>query len=153
MLFHDCALQFNNKIMAAQYLWQAGSIIITVMGSLHLYYTFFTDKFSSRNEKTVEAMKTSSPILTKDMSIWNAWIGFNATHSAGAIFMGATNFYLAQRYFTLLQSDPFFCWFTLLTMGFFVWLAQKYWFKTVLIGVSVAWACFMSGYVLTIMPL
>lgn len=67
--------------MLAKYLWEIGSIVITVLGSTHLYYTFFTNKFSSRNEKLVEEMKTSFPILTKEMNMWKGWISFNATHS------------------------------------------------------------------------
>lgn len=138
-----------DKIIIAKYLWETGSVIIAVLGCMHLYYTFFTDKFSSRNEKAVEEMKTSFPILTKEMTIWNAWISFNATHSSGAIFIGAINFYLAVRYFTILQSDHFFFLFNILTMGFYVWIGGKYWFKTPFIGALTVLICFIASYLLT----
>ncbi|MFT5765903.1 MAG: hypothetical protein ACI8X3_003341, partial [Saprospiraceae bacterium] len=37
--------------MTAKYLWEFGSLILVILGTLHLLYTFFSDKFSSRNKK------------------------------------------------------------------------------------------------------
>jgi hypothetical protein len=136
------------NILIAKYLWIAGSIIITVLGSVHLYYTFFTDKFSSRNKKVVEEMKTSFPILTNEMTMWKAWISFNATHSAGAIFIGAINFYLALNYFFILLDDYFLSAFSIIVLGFYLWLARKYWFRFIFRAVSVAWLCFLGSYIL-----
>ena len=137
-------------LMIAKYLWELGSIIIAVLGSTHLYYTFFTNKFSSRNGKVVEEMKTSFPILTNDMSMWKGWISFNATHSSGAVFMGVINFYLAANYFAVLKSDHFFFLFSILTIGFYVWLAKKYWFKFIFAAVLIVLACFIVSYILAI---
>ena len=136
-------------MMTAKYLWEIGSIIIAVLGSLHLYYTFFTNKFSSRNAEAEEEMKTSFPVLTKETTMWKAWIGFNASHSSGAIFIGIINFYLAAQYFTILQSDHFFFLFNILTLGFYVYIAKKYWFKNPLIGVLIVLVCFIASYILT----
>ncbi len=136
--------------MIAKYLWEIGSIIMAVMGSIHLHDTFFTNEFSSRNEKMVEEMKTSFPIFTKETTMWKAWIGFNAGFSNGAIFIGIINFYLAVQYFTVLQSDHFFFLFNILTIGFYVWIAKKYWFKIPLIGMLMVLVCFIVSYILTI---
>jgi hypothetical protein len=89
--------------MIALYLWKIGSAVIFGLGGIHLFYTFFTDKFSSKNVKLVLEMKISNPILTKQTTIWKAWIGFNASHSSGAVFIGVLNFYLAFRY--LLKNE------------------------------------------------
>jgi hypothetical protein len=96
--------------MIAKYLWETGSVIITILATIHLYYTFFTNKFSSRNEKMVEEMKTSFPILTQKTTMWKAWIGFNASHSSGAMFIGIINFYLAV-FITLLFYNPIISFF------------------------------------------
>jgi len=132
----------------AKYLWESGSIIIAVFGGIHIYYTFFTNNFSSRNEKMVGDMKTSFPNLTKQTTMWKAWIGFNASHSIGIIFIGIINFYLASRYFLILQSSHFFFLFNILTIGFYVWLAKKYYFKVPLIGISLTFVCFIISYIL-----
>lgn len=135
--------------MVAKYLWAIGSILITILGITHLYYTFFTNAFSSRNEKMIEEMKSSSPILTQEITVWKAWIGFNGSHSSGVIFIGIINFYLALRYFSVLQSDHFFFVFNILTIGFYVWLAEKYWFNIPFVGLSITLVCFLISYILT----
>lgn len=137
-------------MVIAKYLWESGSVIITVLGSLHLYYTFFSDKFSSRNKEMVEAMKTSFPNISKDMTMWKAWISFNATHSTGAMFLGIINFYMAVRYFEILINDHFFFLFSLITSGFYVWLALKYWFKTIQTGVMLVFLCYLISYILVL---
>lgn len=137
--------------MVAKYLWMAGSIIIAVLAGMHLYFTFFTDKFSSQNERLMEDMKSSSPILTDELTMWKAWIGFNASHSMGGIFIGLINLYLGYRYFAILQSDHFFFAFNILTIGFYIWLAKKYWFKTPFRGLALTLTCYVLAYVCTIL--
>ena len=134
--------------MTAKYLWEFGSLILAVLGTLHLFYTFFSDKFSSRNQNVIDEMKSSYPNLTKETTMWKAWIGFNASHSSGAMFIGIMNFYLAVEYFTIFQSNHFFFIFNILTIGFYVWLAKKYWFKIPLIGISITLICYIASYVL-----
>lgn len=137
--------------MTAKYLWITGSLIMFVLGTIHFIYIFFTNKFSPRNDKLKEQMKSATPVLTRETTLWKGWIGFNASHSSGIIFIGLINFYLALKYFTLFQSDNFFFLFNILTIGFYAWVAKKYWFKVPLIGISITLICFMVSYALTIM--
>lgn len=135
--------------MAAKYLWEAGSVMLVCLGTVHLYYTFFTNMFSSKNLRMVEEMKSSCPILTKRTTVWKAWIGFNASHSIGVIFIGIINFYLAAKYFSVFYLDHFFFLFNILTIGFYLWLAKKYWFRIPFIGVLIALSCFIFSYILS----
>ena len=121
------------------------------LGAIHLFYTFFSNKFSPRNEKLENEMKETSPVLTKHTSMWDAWIGFNGSHSSGAIFIGLTNMYLAVKYFSLLQTDDAFFVFNILTITFYVWLAKKYWFKIPLTGITLTLICLILSYALIIM--
>ena len=137
--------------MTAKYLWEFGSLILVILGTLHLLFTFFSDTFSSRNKNVIDEMKSSHPKITKETTMWKAWIGFNASHSSGAMFIGIINFYLALEYFTVFQSDHFFFIFNILTIGFYVWLARKYWFKIPFIGISISLICYTSSYIITLM--
>jgi hypothetical protein len=137
--------------MTSKYLWELGSLIIGILGAIHLYYTFFTKKFSSKNENLTTEMKSSYPILTKQTTMWKAWIGFNASHSSGAIFIGMINFYLAVKYFSIFQTDHLFFLFNILIVAFYVWLAKKYWFKIPFIGILVTLICFTVSYILTLL--
>lgn len=137
--------------MISKYLWELGSLIVFILGMIHLYYTFFTNKFSSKNVRLVEEMKSSFPVLTKETTMWKAWMGFNASHSSGAVFIGGINFYLAFRYFTVIRFDHLFFLLNILTIGFYLWLAKKYWFKIPFIGLLITMTCFITSYILILL--
>jgi hypothetical protein len=131
-----------------KYLWVIGALILTTLGFIHLILTFFTNKFSPRDFTVEKAMKLTSPMLTDKLSMWSGWQGFNASHSAGLIFMGLVNIYLAQRYFSVLKSDGTILLLNIFTIAFYIFLAAKYWFNIPLIGLSLALICFMISYLL-----
>jgi hypothetical protein len=73
-----------------------------------------------------------TPVITKQTTIWRMWIGFNASHSMGALLFG-----LSYSYLALLHDDMFFQSIFLQVPGFailagFVILAKLYWFITAL---------------------
>jgi hypothetical protein len=134
--------------MLLQPLWIIGSLPFVVLGTLHLLYTFFTDKFSSRNAQVIADMKTSHPNLTKQTTLWKAWIGFNASHSLGAIFIGVVNLYLGVFQFEWMQTNLFLPTFTLINAGFYLWLAKKYWFKIPFMGLLIAFTFYLVAFIL-----
>jgi hypothetical protein len=135
--------------MIEQYLWIAGSLIFVILGTLHLGYTFFTDKFSSRNETVIHEMKNSFPKLTKETTIWKAWMGFNASHSAGAIFIGLVNIILAGQYFSVLNNSLLLHILNIITVLFYAWLGKKYWFKIPFTGILITACCFIAAALIT----
>jgi len=137
--------------MIEKYLWELGSLIIFILGILHLLYTFFSNKFSSKNKELISQMKVSYPILTKETTMWKGWIGFNASHSSGAMFIGIINFYLALEYFPVFQSDHFFFVFNITTIAFYVFLAKKYWFRIPFIGILITLICYISTYIMVLL--
>lgn len=136
--------------MIAQILWFIGSLIITILGTMHLYYTFYSNKFSPRKSNVEDEMKSTSPVLTSKTTMWKAWVGFNASHSIGAMFIGIINSYIALRYFDVIRNDIFFFLFNIITIAFYVWLAKRYWFKIPLIGVTITLICFLISFILTL---
>ncbi|TWF33672.1 hypothetical protein FHW36_112113 [Chitinophaga polysaccharea] len=133
--------------MIAQYLWETGSAIIGLMGLSHLRATLWTNKLFPRNEKLIEEMKDASLLISEKLMMWKSWIGFNATHSSGIAFIGIVNFYLALNCFTFLRSNQFLLLLTILTVGFYVWVAWRYWLRVVLVMLSVAWGAFITAYI------
>lgn len=127
--------------MIEKYLWIAGSLPFIILGTIHLSYTFFTNKFFSRNRQLNEEMKTSFPVLTKETTMWKAWTGFNASHSCGAIYIGVINLILAIQYFTVIQN-PAFLVLNIVTVLFYLWLAKKYWFRIPFMGILITAGCF-----------
>jgi hypothetical protein len=135
-------------MILAKYLWLSGSAIIGMLGTVHLFYMFFSNKFLPRRAELAEEMKATSPVLTKQTTMWKAWMGFNASHSSGAMFIGIINIYLAACHFDVLQNSTFLLLFNILTLGFYLWLAKRYWFKIPLRGITIALICYVTAYVL-----
>jgi hypothetical protein len=136
--------------MLPKILWLSGSVIFFVLGAIHLYYTFFTGKFRTRNKNAETEMKNTSPVLTKDTTVWKAWIGFNASHSAGVIFTGLVNGIIAVQYFSLLQKSIPLLLLNIITVLFYLWLAKKYWFKVPFIGILITACCFIGAAIFII---
>jgi hypothetical protein len=125
-----------------------GSTILGILGTIHLVYTFFTNKFEARDPAVTQAMRDVSPILTRDTSVWRAWIGFNASHSLGVMFFAGIYIPLAFSHFTIIQQSH---WFTILpvVMGSsYLLLARKYWFKIPFTGILIATICFIAAAIL-----
>jgi hypothetical protein len=128
--------------MIEQALLIVGASIFGLLGAVHLMFTFFTNKFDAHDPSVTEAMKKTSPVLTKDTTLWNAWIGFNASHSLGAILVAAFYIPLAASHMELVADSR---WFSLLPVGVgfaYLALAKKYWFKIPFFGVLVSTLCF-----------
>ncbi len=135
--------------MNLKYIWELGSLILTTLGAIHLYYTFFSDKFSSKKEDVINEMESSHPKITRETTMWKAWIGFNASHSSGAMFIGIMNIYLIHNFFSILKDDIFFLTFNIITISFYLWLAKKYWFKIPFYGILISLICFLTVLILT----
>src|SRR5258705_6980249 len=91
----------------------ASAGIIFLLGVIHLLYTFYGNKFAPRDPALQVAMREVSPVITRETTMWRTWIGFNASHSMGAILFGLVYGYLALVHSALLFQSTF-----LLTTGF-----------------------------------
>jgi hypothetical protein len=125
-----------------------GSTIILILGTIHLIYTFFSDKFKTRNLRTQQMMEVDFPVLTNKTTIWNAWIGFNASHSAGAMFIGIINIIIVIENFSLFQQSITFLILDNCTIIFYAFLAVRYWFTIPMIGIFITLACFLFATLL-----
>ena len=93
-------------------------------------------------------MQTTSLRITGETTVWRAWIGFNASHSMGALLFGLVFAYLAAAHPELLFGSVF-----LLAVGFamlcgFVVLAKLYWFSVPFAGLTVSLVCYGASIVL-----
>jgi hypothetical protein len=133
--------------MIEQALILLGAGIYGLLATTHLIYTFFTDKFDARDPRVIEAMKATYPVLTRRTTMWNAWIGFNGSHSLGGMLLSAVYLLLGFRHMDLLRSSPSFLIVAVLfSLGYLV-LAIRYWFRTPLAGIAMATACFLAAAV------
>src|SRR4029077_19877502 len=131
--------------MISKILWLIGSFIFFALGTIHVIYTFFTTKFNPRKQNLIDEMRNDSMRLTRETTVWKAWIGFNASHGAGAIFIGCMNGILAIEYFYVIENSFFISLLTIVTSVFYLWLARKFWFSVPFQGILIATCCFIGS--------
>lgn len=125
--------------------WVTGSLIMLTLGSIHLFYTFFSDKFRPVKDELYAMMAQTPMRLTRQTTLWKAWMGFNASHSIGAIYIGVINTFLALRFPGLLQSTLFLYPFNIAVIGFYLWVARKYWFRIPFAGVLLTLVLYVTA--------
>ena len=123
--------------------------VIMALGVGHLYYTFCSPKLLPRDSKLQSAMKAVSPVISNETTMWKAWVGFNASHSMGAILFGLIYGYLALVHPDLLFDSIYLTavGFLMLT-GFFL-LGRLYWFSVPFLGITFSLACYTGGIVMS----
>src|SRR6185436_17582445 len=97
-------------------------------GALHLAYTFWGPKLTPRDPAVQLSMKQSSVVIAKEMTMWRAWVGFNVSHSMGALLFGLVFGYLAAAQPEILFRSPFLLGVGLATLVGFVVVSKVYWF-------------------------
>jgi hypothetical protein len=125
--------------------------IVFTLGTLHLVYTFWGPKLLPRDPALIEKMKEISPVITRQTTIWRAWIGFNATHSMGAMLFGLIFGYFAIAQPQLLFQSPFLIGVGLAMLGGFFVLAKRYFFSVPFTGVSIALGCYVASIVVSLL--
>jgi xanthosine utilization system XapX-like protein len=131
----------------AQLLITISAAIIMLLGLLHLAFTYFGNKFHPRDNDLLARLKTTSPVISRQTSMWKAWIGFNASHSLGAILFGVVFSYLALRQPALLFHSWVLGLTGLVVLGAYLAMATLYWFSRPLQGISLAFVCYGAGFI------
>ncbi|QJR15370.1 LIC_13387 family protein [Usitatibacter palustris] len=125
----------------------ASAFIPLVLGSLHLLYTYWGPKLLPRDPAVVDAMKATTMVITRETTVWNAWIGFNATHSMSLILFGLVYGYLAVARPDVLLGSAFLQGVGLVTLVAFAVLSKNNFFSVPLAGISIALALYALGLV------
>lgn len=117
----------------------AGSAaIIMLLGLIHLLYTFYGPKLLPRDRDLKARMQEVSPVITRETTMWKAWVGFNASHSYGAILFGAVYGYLSLAHSAFLFQSTFLLSLGLLLLGGYAFLGKRYWFSVPFRGILLA---------------
>jgi hypothetical protein len=124
------------------------ALIPLVLGSLHLTYTYWGPKLLPRDAGVIDAMKATTMVITRETSVWQAWIGFNTTHSMSLILFGLVYGYFALARPDVLIGSPFLQAVGLLTLAAFLVLSRAYFFSIPLAGMAIATALYLGGVVL-----
>src|SRR5262245_44511882 len=104
--------------MLEQALVVASAAIALSLGLIHLVYTFVGSKLEPRDPSLQVRMSDVPLVLTRQTTVWKAWIGFNASHALGIILFGTSYGYLA-----LVQPEVLFQSTFLVSLGALLFLS------------------------------
>lgn len=124
--------------MVAVGLMVASVSIIALLGVLHLLATYRGPKLHPVDNQVKNGMEQSNLMLTNQTTVWRAWVGFNASHSLGALLFGAVYGYLAVAHKALLFASGPLLSIGMITLCAYWWLARRYWFSVPFNAISVS---------------
>lgn len=116
----------------------ASSAVILLLGLMHLFFTFHGPKFVPRDPALHARMQEISPVISRQTTMWKAWVGFNASHSLGAILFGAVYGYLSVLHAGFLFQSTFLLVLGLLLLLCYLALSKRYWFSIPFRGILLA---------------
>jgi hypothetical protein len=121
--------------------------IVLVMGIAHLHLTYFSRAFAARDAALEQKLGLVSPLISSNTSMKKIHTGFHVSHSLSVILFALVYGYLALVHADFLFQSPFLVVLGALFLLAYVVLAKLYWFEKPLIGVGVAFACYVAGVV------
>ena len=123
------------------------TLIIFVLGALHLLLTFRGKLFCPRDRELEFKMKAVSPLISPETTRWKAAVGFHASHSIGAMLFSVVYTYLALEPTRLLFKSPFLLGVGLSYLVLLVILSRLYWVRLPFRGMFLA-TCFYVGAII-----
>jgi hypothetical protein len=133
--------------MLPSYLIAAGAVILLLLGTVHLIYTFVGVKLHPRDAALKARMHEVTPVLTRETTMWRTWVGFNASHSFGAILFGLIYAYLPLRHSEVFFQSGFLVGLGLVTLAGYVVLGRLYFFSVPFRGIVAAAVLYVLGLV------
>jgi len=88
-------------------------------------------------------MRSVSPVITRETTMWQCWIGFNASHSFGLILFGLIYGYLALAHPAFLFASAFLLVVGAMLLIGYACLGVRYWFRVPLCGILLSFTLYM----------
>jgi hypothetical protein len=133
-----------------RFLLELGGGIFLLLGILHALYTFLDIREPRRlvpQEPSVALAMAESPLRLArgGTTMWRAWVGFNFSHSLGAILFGMLCVGAGLVLGTLVL--PAWILFVLVLIALiYVGLSVLYWFRIPTMGITLATVCLVIAW-------
>src|SRR3990172_5864898 len=126
----------------SRYLFLIGALPFIAFGLLHAAATPQTPAhakgLSPRDPAVGDAMARDTILLTRRTTVWLAWVGFNLSHSLGLLLIGVVVVLIGRTSASFQAQAAVFLPLAVLVSATYVVLGVRYWFRTPIIGISLA---------------
>jgi hypothetical protein len=134
----------------ARYLFLAGAAPFLVLGTAHALQTPLgpSDRkgLSPRDPLLAESMTRTHLLLTRRTDLWRAWVGFNFSHSLGVVLFGVLVVLIGRSPASFAAQRTVFVPCAVAVSALYTLLAAKYWFRTPLVGCTLALVLFLGAW-------
>jgi len=130
-------------------LYAAGGAIFCVLGTLHAVYMLTELRRPRRlvpsDPALIAAMAGSRVRLAGDATdMWRAWIGFNLSHSLGALLFGA----MAIAWPVVVAGHAALAWLPAAVAALYLAIGLRFWFSVPNAGIAAAMVAFAAAALL-----
>jgi hypothetical protein len=135
----------------AQFLLAIGGTIFLVLGTVHGVLTLRDISqpraFTPTDDALRIAMQGARLALNPRINLWQAWLGFNLSHSLGLVLFGGGLLLLAWRHFPAFAASPLVGAAAAIVAGTYLVLALRFWFWGPALGCGLSLLCILAAVV------
>jgi len=133
----------------SRYLFLLGALPFVPLGIAHALATPLTLEeskgLSPRDLAFRQSMAEQTVLLTRRTNLCLSWVGFNLSHSLGAVLFGVVVLLIGRSPATFAANWPAFVPLAIVVSGAYLVIALRYWFRTPIVGIIVSSVCFVSS--------
>ena len=136
----------------SRWLFLAGALPFLFLGVAHALATPLAQSdrkgLAPRDPTLPGAMATSTVLLTRRTDMWLAWVGFNLSHSLGAITFGLFVLVVGRSPESFAGQAALCVPLAAAVAAVYVAIGMKYWFRTPIAGCALSLVCFAVAWAL-----
>lgn len=136
----------------AQILLTVAGTVILIMGIGHFVLTlrdvWSPMAFTPTEDSVRLAMQRAQLRFNRRINLWESWLGFNLSHSMGAIMFGGALLYAALAHLDDFLQSHFLQAAAVLIPGVYLAVAIRFWFWGPALGISIVLACILGAVLL-----
>jgi hypothetical protein len=135
----------------SRYLFLAGALPLLFLGSVHARETPLSPSerkgLTPSDPALIDSMQKSAVLLTRRTDMWLAWVGFNLSHSLGAIAFGLFVVAIGRSAESYASQAAICVPLATLVAATYVAIGLRYWFRDPNLGLTLALGCFVAAWV------
>jgi hypothetical protein len=141
-------LNGSSMLELSRYIFLAGALPFVTLGIMHAQLA--PRGLSPRDPALRDAMMRGFPVLTRRVTIWRGWVGFNFTHSLGLVLFGVAVLLIGRSSASFQSQAAIFIPFAIVVSAIYLALAIRYFFRTPILGIALSCLCFVASWVVSL---
>lgn len=134
---------------ASRILFLTGALPYLLLGLAHAAHTpratHERKGLSPRDPALAQAMAAGALLLTRHTDVWRAWVGFNLSHSLGAVLFGVAVLLAGRDARTFAHEAPLWLPMAIGVGVLYLLIGVRFWFRTPIAGIALSLASFVGA--------